>query len=417
MNLTTAPGLLDSEYDVAVVGAGLLGLASARELLARHPGLRVAVLDREREVGVHQSGHNSGVVHAGIYYAPGSVKARLCVEGARLLYAFCEERGIPYERCGKVIVALTPRERAGLDELERRGRANGVQGLRRLDARGLAEIEPHAAGIDALHSPDTGIADFPAVTRALADDVRSAGGELLLGAAVTGTERRGRAVVVRRAGAEDVTARHTVFCAGLWADRLARAAGAEADPRIVPFRGQYLRLKPAARRLVRSLIYPVPDPRLPFLGVHLTKHVSGDVLLGPSALLVGARDAYDLRTVRAADLRDTLTWPGTWRLISRFWRTGLTEMRLQASRHAFVRACARYVPELQLADVEDGPAGIRAQAVDRAGNLVDDFVFSEAGGALHVRNAPSPAATSSLAIAGQIADRAEAAFALERRSA
>jgi 2-hydroxyglutarate dehydrogenase len=401
-----------TQYDVAVVGAGLLGLATARELLTRHPGLRLAVLDREPTVGAHQSGHNSGVIHAGIYYPPGSAKARLCVDGARRLYAYCEERGIAHERCGKVIVALTPEERPRLDELERRGRANGVRGLRRLDARGLAAIEPHAAGIDALHSPDTGIADFPGVARELAKDVQQAGGELLLGAAVTGAERRGRATILTREGAGEVTARHTVFCAGLWADRLARATGADADPRIVPFRGQYLRLRPEARSLVRSLIYPVPDPDLPFLGVHLTKHVSGDVLLGPSALLVGARDAYDLRTVRGADLRETLAWPGTWRLMRRWWRTGLTEMHLQASRRAFVHACARYVPALQAKDVEDGPAGVRAQAVDRAGRLVDDFVFSEADGALHVRNAPSPAATSSLAIAGQIADRAETAFAL-----
>jgi 2-hydroxyglutarate dehydrogenase len=292
-----------------------------------------------------------------------------------------------------------------------------VSGLRRLDARGLAAVEPHCAGIDALHSPDTGIVDFPGVARELARDVQEAGGTLLLGSAVTAAERRGRAVVLARDGADAITARHTVFCAGLWADRLARAAGAAADPRIVPFRGQYLELKPEARSLVRALIYPVPDPELPFLGVHLTKHVSGGVLLGPSALLAGARDAYDLRRVRGLDLRETLTWPGTWRLMRRWWRTGLGEIRLQASRRAFVAACARYVPELRPEDVEDGWAGVRAQAVDRGGRLVDDFVFSEAGGALHVRNAPSPAATAALAIGDRIADRAGTAFALGGRTA
>jgi L-2-hydroxyglutarate oxidase len=414
LNDAPAAVLTHTQYDVAVVGAGLLGLATACELLRRHPGLRLAVLDREAEVGAHQSGHNSGVIHAGIYYPPGSAKAQLCVEGARRLYAFCEQRGVAHERCGKVIVALTPEERPRLDELERRGRANGVAGLRRLDARGLAAVEPHCAGVDALYSPDTGIADYAGVARELARDVQEAGGTLLLGSAVTGAERRGRAVVLARAGADAVTARHAVFCAGLWSDRLARAAGADADPRIVPFRGQYLKLRPDARSLVRSLIYPVPDPDLPFLGVHLTKHVSGDVLLGPSALLVGARDAYNLRTVRGADVRETLMWPGTWRLMRRWWRTGLGEMRLQASRRAFVQACAQYVPALRPEDVEDGWAGVRAQAVDRAGQLVDDFVFSESDGALHVRNAPSPAATSSLAIGDRIAQRAETAFTLGR---
>jgi (S)-2-hydroxyglutarate dehydrogenase len=400
-------------YDIAVVGAGILGLATARELLQRHPGLRVAVVDREAEVGAHQTGHNSGVVHAGIYYAPGSLKARLCVDGAARLYAFCERHGIAVERCGKVIVALDASELGRLDELERRGRANGVVGLRRLRAGEIAEVEPHCAGIAALHSPQTGIADFPAVARSLAAEVCELGGELALGRCVLDVRRANGLVALEHADGSTV-ARHGVFCAGAWADRLARVVGAPADPRIVPFRGQYLRLRPHARSLVRSLIYPVPDPSLPFLGVHLTRHVSGDVLLGPSALLVGARDAYRLRTVRGADLRETLAWPGTWRVVARWWRTGLGELRLAASRSAFVAACRRYVPAISADDVEDGWAGVRAQAVSRDGRLVDDFVFSEAAGTLHVRNAPSPGATSSLAIAGVIADRADAAFSLTR---
>ena len=377
-------------YDLAIIGAGIVGLATARELLARRPGLRIAVVDRAGEVGTGQTGHNSGVIHAGIYYKPGSLKARLCVEGAARMYAFCEERGIAVERCGKVIVALHESELGRLDELERRGQANGVPGLRRLTAGQIAELEPHCTGIAGLHSPNTGIVDFAQVARALADDVRQAGGEIALGRAVTGVSRDNGEV---RLGGAEVAARNAVFCAGGQASRLALAAGASEDPRIVPFRGQYLRLLPEARELVRGLIYPVPDPDLPFLGVHLTKHISGDVLLGPSAMLVGG-----------------LRWPGTWKVMRRFWKTGVQELHMAVNRRAFVAACARYVPDLRAGDVTGGPAGVRAQAVGRDGALVDDFVFSEAAGTLHVRNAPSPAATSSLAIADLIADRVQSAF-------
>lgn len=413
MTATSTISTTSGSCDLAVVGAGIVGLAVARELLARRPGLRLAVIDKEPQVGAHQTGHNSGVIHAGIYYQPGSLKARLCVEGAAALFDYCERREIALDRCGKVIVALHERELGRLDELERRGRANGVPGLRRVDAAGLRELEPHAAGVAALHSPNTAIVDFPAVARALADDVRAAGGELLLGSEVVAAERRaGGGLLLRGADGRETVARRAVFCAGLWADRVARAAGADADPRIVPFRGQYLTLAPAARQLVRGLIYPVPDPALPFLGVHLTKHVSGEVWAGPSALLVGARDAYEIRRVRGADLRETLAWPGTWKVMARYWRSGLDELRLAASRKAFAAACAQYVPELREQDLLPGQAGVRAQAVARDGRLVDDFVFSQSPDALHVRNAPSPAATSALAIAGLIADRAEQALGL-----
>jgi 2-hydroxyglutarate dehydrogenase len=401
--------------DLVVVGAGILGLAVAREALRRDPDLRVHVVEREERVGAHQTGHNSGVVHAGIYYAPGSLKARLCVEGARDLYAFCELHDVPVERCGKVIVALTDDEIPGLDALEWRGRQNGVPGLRRLDRRGLRDLEPHAEGVAALHSPATGIVDFPAVARAMAGEVIEHGGRITLGRAVTGVESRPGDVVLRTDDG-DLAARHAVFCAGAWSDRLAVAAGASPDPRIVPFRGAYLRLRPERRDLVRSLIYPVPDPSLPFLGVHLTRHIDGDVLVGPTALMVGARDAYRLRRVRPADLGATLAWPGTWRMAKRWWRTGLSEMAYAANKAAFVRAAQRYVPELEPADVLPGPSGIRAQALARDGALVDDFVISHTGRALHVRNAPSPAATSSLAIARLIADRAEEAFGLFTRT-
>jgi (S)-2-hydroxyglutarate dehydrogenase len=397
--------------DLAVVGAGILGLAVARELLLRDPDLGVRVLEREDRVAVHQTGHNSGVVHAGIYYAPGSLKARLCVEGARELYEFCERHRVPVERCGKVIVAVTADELPGLDALEWRGRQNGVPGLRRVDRDGLRELEPHAEGVAALHSPATGIVDFPAVARALARDLEDRGGRLQLGTEVTGVDSRASGVVLRTSAGE-VAARHAVFCAGAWSDRLALAAGAPADPRIVPFRGAYLRLRPERRHLVRSLIYPVPDPSLPFLGVHLTRHIDGDVLVGPTALVVGARDAYRLRRISARDVATTLAWPGTWRMGRRWWRTGLLEIGYAASRRAFVRAARRYVPDLEPGDVLPGPSGVRAQALSRDGALVDDFVISQTGRAMHVRNAPSPAATSSLAIARLIADRAQEAFGL-----
>ena len=401
------PGDPTGECDVAVVGGGIVGLATARELQRRRPGDRIVVLEREDALGRHQTGSNSGVAHAGIYYKPGSLKARLCVDGLRRLYDFCDEHQVAYERCGKVIVALDRSELGRLDDLEARGRANGVPGLRRIGPDELRELEPHAAGVDGLHSPQTGIVDFPAVARVLARLLDQDGATVATGCGVTGLARRDGRTTVRHARGE-LRARRVVACAGAWSDRLAVAAGADPDPRIVPFRGGYLTLRPEARSLVRSLIYPVPDPELPFLGVHLTKRIDGEVLLGPTALLVGARDAYNLSRVRVADLRATLAWPGTWRVMRRFWRVGLTELRLAASRRAFVAACARYVPELEPGDVLPGPAGVRAQAVSRAGALVDDFVVDEAGGALHVRNAPSPAATSSLAIAGLIADRVEA---------
>jgi 2-hydroxyglutarate dehydrogenase len=380
-----------ARHDVAVVGAGIVGLATARELLIRRPDLRVAVVDAAGAVGMGQTSHNSGVIHAGVYYAPGSLKARLCVEGARALYAYCEEHGIDAPRCGKLIVARERGELGRLDDLEARARANGVPGLRRLGPEELTEVEPHAVGVGALHSPATGIVDFGAVARRLAQDVAQRGGELRLGRAVRGVEVGGGEVRLRHADGDATVARRAVFCAGGAASRLAVAAGAPADPRIVPFRGQYLQLRPAARHLVRGLIYPVPDPALPFLGVHLTRHVSGAVWLGPTALLAGG-----------------LRWPGTWRVVGRHWRAGLGELRLAASRSAFVRACAAYVPALEARDVQGGFAGVRAQAVTRGGTLVDDFAFSRAGATLHVRNAPSPAATSALAIAAEIADRAQA---------
>jgi 2-hydroxyglutarate dehydrogenase len=369
------------------------------------------VLEREPRLGAHQTGHTSGVIHAGIYYEPGSLKARLCVEGARLLYGYCDEHGIEARRDGKLIVAADEGELPRLGELEQRGRANEVPGLRRVGADGIRDIEPHARGVEALHSPATGVVDFGAVARAYAGDLREAGG-----AVVTGCEVRSlgpsesRIEVGWRSGGEagSIDAGFVVSCAGAWSDRLAVAAGAPAEPRIVPFRGAYLRLRPERRELVRANIYPVPDPELPFLGAHLTRTIDGEVLLGPSALMVAARDAYRLARVRPRDLGSTLGWPGTWRLMRRFWRTGAVELRHAASRRAYAREARRFVPELTARDLLPGPSGIRAQALDRDGRLVDDFVVHRTERAIHVRNAPSPAATSSLALAKLIADEADA---------
>jgi len=391
---------------VVVVGAGIVGLAAARELAVRHPGASVAVLEREPRIAAHQTGHASGVIHAGVYYAPGSLKARLCVAGAAELYAYCEQRGIPALPNGKLIVAAAPAEVPGLDELERRARANGVPGLRRVEAEEIAEIEPHARGVAALHSPNTGVTDFDRVAAAYAEDVAANRGSLSLGCGVDAIVEQATGVTVRHArGTTRATA--VVVCAGAWADRLARAAGAAADPRIVPFRGAYLRLRPERAHLVRASVYPVPDPELPFLGAHLTRGIDGAVNLGPSALMVGARDAYRLLRLSRADLRDTLGWPGTWRLLRRHWRAGLIEIAHAASRRAFVASARRLVPELRSRDFLAGLAGIRAQAVGRDGSLIDDFVVSRTDRVLYVRNAPSPAATSSLPLARLIADETE----------
>ena len=392
-------------YDVAVVGAGIVGLAIAREVGRRRPDLQILVIDKEPEVARHQTGHNSGVIHSGIYYAPGSLKARLCVEGSRLLYEYCDAHGIAYERCGKLIVALHERELPGLDELEARGRANGVTGLRRVTADEICQIEPGARGIAALHSADTGIVDFREVARALERELRSAGVDFALGHEVTSVGRVG-AQTVLETDRGPVRASRAVLCAGLSSDRLAVSAGAPGDPRILPFRGAYLHVAGGQAPVVRGMVYPVPDPALPFLGVHVTKHIDGGVSLGPSAMLVASREGYAPFTVRPRDAAATLTWPGTWKMARRFWRTGIAELRMAASRRRFLSACAAYVPAVASVRLDpDATSGVRAQAVGRDGALVDDFVISRTPGAFHVRNAPSPAATSSLALAGELVDR------------
>ena len=399
--------------EVAVVGAGILGLATARELLIRHPHLAVTVLDKEDRVAAHQTGHNSGVLHAGLYYAPGSLKARLCREGKAAVERFAGEHGIPVERCGKLVVALDESELGRLDDLHRRAEANGVEGLEVLGPAGIAEREPHAAGVRALWSPGTGIVDFGAVARALADDVVARGGTLHLGRPVERIERRS-AEIVLDTPTGPVVAPHVIACAGLHADALARSLGDDGPERIVPFRGDYYTLVGGSRSLVNGLIYPVPDPRFPFLGVHLTKRIDGEVLAGPNAVLAFAREGYRRRDVRPRELGAVLGEPGFRRLAARYWRTGAAEMWRDVSRRAFLRALQRYVPALRSEHLRFGPSGVRAQAVDPDGTLVDDFRLGGDDRALTVRNAPSPAATASLAIAAVLADRAEEQFAALR---
>ena len=387
-----------------VIGAGIVGLAVARRLA--ECGAHVTVLEKEDRVGAHQTGHNSGVAHAGLYYPPGSLKARLCRRGVTLLEEYCDARGLPFVACGKLVVARSAAELGPLAEIERRARGNGVPGLRRLDADGLREIEPHARGVAALHSPRTAIVDFPAVARAFADDLRAAGGEVRLGFEVTGL----RGAVVRGAvpgsRPEEIAFDRLVVCAGLQSDRVARLAGDTGEPAVIPFRGEYYRLRPSASHLVRGLIYPVPDPRYPFLGIHLTRRVDGTVEVGPNAVLALAREGYRRGAVAPRDVWETLRWPGFRHLSRRHWRTGVRELYGSLSRRAFVAAARSYVPDLRTADVVRGGAGVRAQAVDRDGTLVDDFRIHRLGPVTTIRNAPSPAATSSMAIAEHVVEEA-----------
>src|SRR5579862_3228816 len=400
-------------YDVAIIGAGILGLGTARELLHRHPQLKLAVLDKEPAIGQHQSGHNSGVIHSGIYYAPGSLKAKLCAEGSREMYAFCAQRGIPTERCGKVIVAVDEAELPRLDNLHQRGQANGVEGLEMIGPERLKELEPYCAGVRALWSPNTGIVDYTRVTAAYGEDVTQAGGELLLGREVTRLEARPDGITLGTAAGE-LEARRVVACAGLYADRLARLTGGSGDPQIVPFRGDYWMLGPQKRHLARNLIYPVPDPSFPFLGVHFTRRIDdGSVWLGPNAVLAFAREGYRRLDCRPGELLEALRYPGFQKLAAKYWRTGLAEMVRDFSKTAFLRSLQRYVPSLTAGDLVPGPSGVRAQALAPDGTLVDDFVFDVQGKhVIHVRNAPSPAATSSLGIARLIADKADEVFSL-----
>jgi L-2-hydroxyglutarate oxidase LhgO len=389
-----------------IVGAGIIGLATARELRHRHPDAAVTVVDKEAAVARHQTSHNSGVVHAGLYYQPGSLKARLCTRGRQLLREFCEARGLPYQECGKLVVASTTDEVPALRQIEARAEANGVPELRWLTGAELNDIEPHAAGVAALHSPRTAIVDFPKVAEAIAAEL-----EVRLGFEVTGFRTTGTEVVVSGPAGE-LPADRVIVCAGLQADRVARLAGDQAGPAIVAFRGEYWRLVPERTHLVEGLIYPVPDPAYPFLGVHFTRRVGGVVDVGPNAVLALAREGYRRRDIRPADVRETLAWPGFRKMAGQHWRPGVRELRGSLSKRAFIAEARRLVPAVTAADVVPAPAGVRAQAVDADGSLVDDFRIGSAPGSARVvtvRNAPSPGATSSLAIAEYLVDEVDKA--------
>ncbi|MFI5262566.1 MAG: L-2-hydroxyglutarate oxidase, partial [Candidatus Limnocylindrales bacterium] len=379
-----------AQADVLVVGGGILGLATAYQLLGRRPDLRLVLIEREATLAAHQSGHNSGVLHAGLYYPPGSLKARLCREGKAELEAFALAHGVPFAQPGKLVVALDVAERPRFEALRARAEANGVPGLAVVGPERMRELEPHAVGRRGLWSPSTGIIDYARVCAALADEVRGRGGTIELGRALTGATARGAGVVAHTSRG-DLVAGGLVVCAGLWADEVAARTGDARDPRIVPFRGDYYTLSDDARGLVRGLIYPVADPRFPFLGVHFTKRIDGAVWAGPNAVLAMARAGYRRRDVAWRDLAATLAFPGFLRLAARYARTGAAEMWRDVSKGAFLAALQRYVPELRGDQIRFGPSGVRAQALDRDGTLVDDFRLGGADRVLHVRNAPSPA--------------------------
>jgi L-2-hydroxyglutarate oxidase len=393
----------NSIYDVAIVGGGIVGLATARELTARAPGLSLTVLEAEDRLAAHQSGHNSGVIHSGLYYKPNSLKARYCTEGRDAMYRFCRDYGIAHERCGKVVVATRSEELPALEELKRRGQANGLHRIRLLDSRELREHEPHVAGIAGLLVPDTGIADYPAVVNRLAELVRAAGSEVRLHTRVHGCDRRqGQLTLTTSQG--DIRCRFLINCAGLQCDRVAARCGVRPDVQITPFRGEYYQLVAERRHLVRNLIYPVPDPRFPFLGVHFTRMVHGEVEAGPNAVLALKREGYRRRDLSVRDVAQMIGYPGFWYMVKRYWKTGMAELYRSLSKQAFLRALQRLVPELRAEDIEPAGAGVRAQALARDGSLVDDFRIFAAGQMVHVLNAPSPAATASLRIAAAIVD-------------
>lgn len=392
----------DQRFDLCVIGAGLVGLAVARGLLDQYPGASLLVIDKEPRIAAHQSSHNSGVVHSGLYYKPGSLKAQLCTEGRDSVYALCRERGVAHAQCGKLVIASRESELPALRELQRRGTANGLTGLEWLDLTGLREIEPAATGVAALYVPQAGVADYPAMARVIADDLVSAGARLELGRAVTRIDHVADGVTIQAGGAT-FTASRLVNCAGLQSDRIAALAGVESDVRIVPFRGEYYKMDPAGADLVKALIYPVPDPQFPFLGVHFTRRIDGTVEVGPNAVFAFGREHYRDASPDWGDVRDALRTRGFRKLVRRHWWSGAKELMGSRSKRLYARQARRLVPEVQTAHLRTGGAGVRAQAVTPDGSLVDDFVIENVGTTLHVLNAPSPGATASLAIGRHVA--------------
>lgn len=397
-------------YDIAIIGGGIVGMATAMTLALR-PRVSLLVLEAENRLATHQTGHNSGVIHSGLYYKPGSLKARNCVEGREAMYRFCQEQGIAHERCGKVVVATQKSELPALDELERRGRANGLHRIRRLRAEELREYEPHVSGIAGLFVPETGIVDYVQVTEAFAKLVCKAGGVIQTGARVYGCSRKSDELILETTQGA-ISCRYLINCGGLYADRIARLCGVNPHLQITPFRGEYYELIPERHSLVRNLIYPVPDPRFPFLGVHFTRMIHGGVEAGPNAVLALKREGYKRWDFSPRDILEMVCYRGFWRMVWRYWKMGLSEWYRSLSKRAFVRALQRLIPELDFADVQRGGAGIRAQALEPDGTLVDDFRIVEAERMIHVLNAPSPAATASISIGKTIAEMAAKSFTL-----
>jgi L-2-hydroxyglutarate oxidase len=401
----------DESHDIVVIGGGIVGLSTAMEFSRVFPNLRLVVLEKEDHVAAHQSGHNSGVIHSGIYYKPGSIKARTCVEGAAAMVAFCKKHGIRHEICGKVIVATNDEESLRLEDLRKRGEANGIVGVRALRREELRDIEPHCVGLSALHVPSAGIVDYSEVCRKYADLITQQGGEIRLATAVNRLITRNGVLVETNRGA--IATRYVINCAGLHSDGIVRASGEKPEVRIVPFRGEYYVLTPERQGLVRGLIYPVPDPRFPFLGVHFTRRIDGRVVAGPNAVLALKREGYRKRDVSFSDMLDEFAFPGFWRMAGRYWRTGLAEMYRSFSKRAFVRDLQRLVPEVRGPDLVPAGSGVRAQAVQRDGSLVDDFRFQPSRNVIHVCNVPSPAATASIPIGQAIVQMASQTLGLK----
>jgi L-2-hydroxyglutarate oxidase len=398
-------------FDIAIVGAGIVGLATAMELVRRRPDLKLVIIEKENRVAAHQTGNNSGVIHAGLYYKPGSLKAQMAVEGARRMVEFCQKHELPHELCGKVVVATRQDELPRLEELYRRGTANGVPGLAKISAGQIQEYEPHATGIAGLWSPNTGIVDYVAVTKQYANIVEQGGGELRLNTKVLSIVKQQDGLVLQTSG-KDVHTRTLINCGGLQSDLIAQMTGDTQGLRIIPFRGEYYKLTPESQKLVRGLIYPVPDPQFPFLGVHFTKKIDGSVEAGPNAVLAFSREGYQKTDFSLGHALGLLAFRGFWIMLAKYWRMGFGEMYRSWNKRAFVEALQTLLPELSMEDVKPGGAGIRAQAMDSNGNLLDDFGIIEAPNAIHVLNAPSPAATVSIVIGEAIADRALATFEL-----
>ena len=397
--------------DLAIIGGGIVGLATAIALSEAHPRLRLIMLEKEPQIASHQTGHNSGVIHSGIYYKPGSLKARLTVDGARRMKQFCDIHGLKWEACGKVIVATDEKELPRLANIYERGQANGLSGLKMLSAEEVREYEPNCRAVRAIHVPETGIVDYVQVAGKMAELLQQRGARILTSARVTAIRRQGSGLVLESAQGP-VEARYLVNCGGLHSDRVAELMGVTPEVRIIPFRGEYYMLRAERRSIVRGLIYPVPDPEFPFLGVHFTRTIHGDVEAGPNAVLAFAREGYSLGTVRPGEFLGTLGYPGFWRMARKYWRVGAFEMYRSASKAAFVRSLQKLVPDIAIGDLERGGAGVRAQAVAPDGGLVDDFKISVTPGAVHVVNAPSPAATASLAIGRHVAGLAAETFGL-----